>query len=66
MYNKLKSLYLLLRFKKEKKDFEFAAKFYEKYLLDGEEKDKNIGASLMSAEQSQNKYEAALKVLLNK
>ncbi len=66
MYNFIKSLYLIVKFKKEKKDFEFAAKFYEKYLPDGEEKDKNVGASLMSAEQAQDKYKSALKILLGK
>jgi hypothetical protein len=66
MYNFIKSLYLIVKFKKEKKDFEFAAKWYSKYLPEGEDRDKNVGASLMSAEQSQSKYEATLKVLFGK
>jgi hypothetical protein len=64
MYSRLKAIYWIVRFKKEKKDFEAAAKFYEQYMSAGEEKDKAIGASLMSAEQSQDKYKAAVRVLL--
>lgn len=66
MYKIFKCVCWIVRFKKEKRDFEMAAEFYRKYMTAGEEQDKNIGASLMSAEQSQEKYKAAIRVLFNK
>mgnify|MGYP001233848865 CR=1 FL=1 len=63
MYKLYKLISWIVRFKKEKRDFELASEFYKAYMPDGEEKDKNIGASLMSAEQSQGKYEATVKLL---
>mgnify|MGYP001442418012 CR=1 FL=1 len=66
MYKFIKAIIWIIRFKKEKLDFECAAEFYRVHLPDGEEKDKNVGASLMSAEQAQDKYKSALKILLGK
>jgi hypothetical protein len=63
MYSKLKAIYWIVKFYKEKKDFEAAADFYKVYSPEGDERDKNVGASLMSAEQAVNKLKASIKVI---
>lgn len=66
MYRIIKAIYWIIKFKKEKRDFELAAEFYKKYIPEGEQQDKNVGASMMSAEQAQEKYLASVNVLFNK
>lgn len=59
MYRFFKIIYWLVRFKKEKRDFELAAEFHKAFQPEGDERDKAVGSSLMSAEKAQEKYEAA-------
>ena len=63
MYKLFKLVKWWLMFKKEKRDFEIAAEFHKVFQEDETERDKAVGASLMSAETAQRKAEMVKKML---
>ena len=65
MYTLYKTIKLILLFKKEIRDFKFAAKFHELFQTDEDERNKAVGQSLMSAEQSESKLKVAKQMLRN-
>lgn len=63
MYKLLKMLNWLIKFKKEKKDFELAADFHALFQPEGDERDKAVGAAKMKAEEAVTKQVIMKKLL---